>query len=282
MDHTDVKDTTDETKHRNLFGKVVLITGASAGLGREFALAFARKGCRIIVTARRKDLLNSLCNEINENFEASCSRAIPLQLDVSVSENEIDYVIENAWKYFGAIHVLVNNAGYRGTVKSSLRFDEEEWNTVMSTNLRGLWLVSKSVSKRMKDASIKGSVINISSTASLHRGNLPGSMIYAASKAGVNQLTKVMALELGPYGIRINAIAAGIFKSDITKGIFENEQTLKVAKKIVPAKRWGITNPDLTSLLLFLASDSSSYITGNIFIADGGATLPGLPLWSSL
>lgn len=99
----------------------------------------------------------------------------------------------------------------------------------------------------------------------------------------IRSLLQMMALELGRYGIRVNAIAAGIFKSEMTKGIFEKDWSHKVAEKIVPAQRWGITDPDFTSLLLLLASNSaSSYVTGNIFILDGGHTIPGIPLWSSL
>jgi len=270
----------------DLVGKVALVTGASAGLGREFALSLAKNGCHVVVTARRQDLLRSVCHEIDLlNFFSPFqpAKSMMLQLEVSTSEKDIGMAVEKAWQGFGAIDILVNNAGYRGTVKSPLQYDEEEWNTVINTNMRGVWLVSKCVAKRMRDAGKKGSIINISSTASANRGNLPGSMIYATSKVGVNQITKMMALELGRYGIRVNAIAAGIFKSEMTKGIFEKDWSHKVAEKVVPAQRWGSTDPDFTSLLLLLASNAaSSYVTGNIFILDGGHTIPGLPLWSSL
>lgn len=258
----------------------MLITGASSGLGREFAVSFAKQGCNVVVTARRLDLLRSLCNQI-EQLNSS-SKAVMVQLDVSSSEPLIDLAVKEAWHSFGSIDILVNNAGYRGSVKSPLQYEEEEWNTVINTNLRGAWLVSKAIGNRMRDAGKKGSIINISSTASVNRGNLPRSMIYAISKVGLNQLTKAMALELGKYGIRVNSIAAGLFKSEITKGVFENDWFYKVAERIVPQQRWGSTDPDLTSLLLLLASNSSSYITGNIFIVDGGHTIPGFPLWSSL
>eukprot|EP01018_Ginkgo_biloba_P035563 Gb_12667 [translate_table: standard] len=143
-----------------------------------------------------------------------------LQLDVSAPEAEIDSAVEKAWQGFGTIDVLVNNVGFRGTVKSPLHYKEQEWNSVININLRGVWLLSKAVARQMRDAGKKGSIINICSTASLDRGNLPGSMIYAVSKAAENQSTKLMELELGRYSLRVNAIASGIFKSEITKGFF--------------------------------------------------------------
>eukprot|EP01018_Ginkgo_biloba_P029990 Gb_34040 [translate_table: standard] len=273
--------------YEDLVGKVALVTGASSGLGREFALSLAKNGCHVVVTARRQDLLRSLCQEIellNEHNSTSIKPGKPmmLQLDVSAPEAEINSAVEKAWQGFGTLDVLVNNAGFRGTVKSPLHYEEQEWNSVINTNLRGVWLLSKAVARRMRDAGKKGSIINISSTASLDRGKLPGSMIYAVSKAAVNQSTKSMALELGRYGIRVNAIAAGLFKSEITKDLFEKDWANKVAGRIVPAQRWGSTDPDLINLLLLLASNAASYITGNVFIVDGGHTIPGFPLWSSL
>lgn len=167
-------------------------------------------------------------------------------------------------------------------MKSPLELCEEEWNQEFRTNLRGTWLVSKYVCKQMRDTQRKGSIINISSIAGTDRGQLPGGTAYACSKAGVNMLTKVMALELGAYGIRVNSISPGLFKSEITEKLMQKDWLNKVAVKTVPLRRYGTSDPALTSLVRYLIHDSSKYVSGNIFIADAGATLPGVPIYSSL
>ncbi|KAJ8443221.1 hypothetical protein Cgig2_017214 [Carnegiea gigantea] len=169
-----------------------------------------------------------------------------------------------------------------GNVKSPLDITEEEWNHIFRTNLTGAWLVSRSVSTRMHDAKIGGSIVNISSTAGLTRGHLPGSVAYAASKAALNTLTKVMSVELGVYKIRINSISPGIFRSEITQKLLEKDWIKNVAEKTLPLRAFGTTVPALTSLVRYLVHDSSDYVTGNIFVVDAGATLPGIPIFSSL
>jgi len=277
-------------------GKVALITGASSGLGRVFSVTLAERGCNVIIAARRTRLLESLCDEINALTDGDsktgetgeCSRrprpgrVAIVEVDVSKDESVIDAAVEKAWTTFGVIDILVNNAGLRGTVKGPLDTEEAEWNSVMHTNLRGAWLMSKAVGKRMRAAKRGGSFINISSIAGLDRSLLPGAVAYGTSKAGLNYLTKYLALELGPLNIRVNAIAAGLYETEITVDLFGKGWLNGVAEKIVPLKRWGRTHPDLTSVVLFLSSDASKYITGNLFIVDGGQSIPGIPIWSSL
>lgn len=249
----------------------MMVTGASSGIGREFCLDLAKSGCRIIAAARRKDRLKTLCDQINS---AGSVRAIAVQLDVTADGRTIDVAVQTAWDAFGSIDALVNNAGIRGNVKSPLVITEEEWNHIFRTNLTGAWLVSKSVSTRMRDAKIGGSIVNISSTAGLNRGHLPGSVAYATSKAALNTLTKVMSVELGVYKIRINSISPGIFRSEITQKLLEKDWIKSVAEKTLPLRAFGTTDPALTSLVRYLIHDSSDYVTGNIFVVDAGATLP--------
>lgn len=279
---------------KGLEGKVVMVTGASSGLGREFALSFARRGCNIVATARRTQLLISLCEEIDKlntsspaSLEGQSNRrppvkAMAVELDITQSDAAVDAAVGVAWQCFGRIDVLINNAGFRGNVNSSLDLKEDEWNKVITTNLRGTWLVSKAVGKRMREAKRGGSIINISSIGGLSRGELPGGIAYSASKAGINAMTKIMALELGMYNIRVNAVAPGLFRSEITAGLMEKDWLNTVARKIVPLQTWGEIEPTLTSTLHLLASDTSAYTTGNIVIIDGGQSLPGVPLYSSL
>ncbi|KAK4581075.1 hypothetical protein RGQ29_024658 [Quercus rubra] len=272
-----------------LEGKVVMVTGASSGLGLDFCLDLAKAGCKIIAAARRVDKLQSLCHQINHlssststSTSSSSPRAVAVELDLCADGPTIDKSIQEAWDVFGHIDALVNNAGFRGTVKSPLELSEEEWNHVIKTNLTGTWLVSKYIGTRMRDAERGGSIINISSIAALDRGQLPGAAAYAASKTGLNTLTKVMALELGVYKIRVNSISPGLFKSEITQGLMEKEWLHKVAKKTVPLREYGVTDPALTSLVRYLLHESSEYVSGNIFVVDAGESLPGVPIYSSL
>ncbi|KAJ4706680.1 3-oxoacyl-[acyl-carrier-protein] reductase [Melia azedarach] len=264
---------------RNLNDKVVMVTGASAGLGREFCLDLAKAGCLIIAAARRIDRLKSLCDEINKSGSV---RAVAVELDVSADGAAIEKSVYKAWEAFGRIDCLVNNAGVRGTVRTPLDLSEEEWNHVVRTNLTGSWLVSKYVCMRMRDANRGGSIINISSIAGVNRGELPGGVAYASSKAGLNTMTKVMAVELGMHKIRVNSIAPGLFKSEITEGLIQKDWLTNVAMKTAPLREFGTQDPALTSLVRYLIHDSSKYVSGNIFVVDAGATLPGVPIFSSL
>lgn len=207
---------------------------------------------------------------------------MPVELDVSSSAATIEAAVEKAWVAFGRIDVLINNAGVRGSVHSPLNLSEDEWDSVTKTNLKGTWLVSKYVCTRMRKSRQGGSVINISSTAGLSRGHLPGSLIYATSKAAVNSMTKVMALELGAFKIRANSISPGIFKSEITESLMQKEWFKTVAFKTIPLRTHGTSDPALTSLVRYLVHDSSEFVTGNVFIVEAGATLPGIPIFSSL
>ncbi|KAJ4747400.1 NAD(P)-binding Rossmann-fold superfamily protein [Rhynchospora pubera] len=266
-----------------LEGKVVMLTGASSGIGRELCLDLARAGCFIVAAARRTDRLQSLCDEINGAGSAtSALRSVPVQLDVSGSETEIENWVKRAWDAFGRIDALVNNAGIRGGVRSVLEWSEDELSSIVRTNLIGLWLITKHVCIQMRSANLSGSIINISSAGGVNRGHVPGGLPYIASKGAVNFSTKVMALELGEYKIRVNAIAPGVFKSEITAKLIEKKWFKSVISKIVPLKTGGTSDPALTSLVRYLIHDSSEYVTGNIFVIDGGATLPGVPIYSSL
>ncbi|XP_027175240.1 uncharacterized protein LOC113774814 [Coffea eugenioides] len=271
-----------------LRGKVVMVTGASSGLGKDFCLDLAKAGCKIIAAARRIDRLETLCDEINRmSFNSDESgtselRAVPIELDVSSNGPAIEAVVQKAWDAFGRIDALVNNAGVRGRLHTPLDLSEEEWNNIIKTNLTGTWLVSKYVCIRMRDAKQGGCVINISSISGLNRGQLPGGLAYASAKVAINTMTKVMAMELGEHKIRVNSISPGLFKSEITEGLMQKDWLKNVALKTVPLRTYGTADPALTSVIRYLIHDSSEYVSGNNFIVDAGTTLPGLPIFSSL
>ncbi|KAG5578978.1 hypothetical protein H5410_049605 [Solanum commersonii] len=181
--------------------KVVMVTGASSGIGRELSINLAKAGCKIIVSARRVDKLKSLCNHINSSSksEGPALNAIAVELDVTANGGNIEAAVQIAWDAFGRIDALVNNAGVRGSVSSSLELSEEEWEHTFTTNLRGAWLVSKFVCRHMIRAKQGGgSIINVSSIAGLNRVLVPGGLAYASSKMALDRLTEqMMALELG-------------------------------------------------------------------------------------
>ncbi|XP_027768090.1 uncharacterized protein LOC107001606 [Solanum pennellii] len=267
-----------------LEGKVVFVTGASAGLGREFCLDLARSGCRVVAGARRADRLKSLCDEINtmSSSNSHLVRAMAIELDVTADGTTIEASVKKAWDAFGHIDALINNAGVRGGIKSSVDISWEEWENTLRTNLTGSWLVSKYVGRQMQASKKGGSIINISSISGLNRALMRGGIAYSSSKAAMDSMTKIMALELGEHNIRVNAIAPGLFKSEITENLVKKHWIQNVAKRSIPLKTFGTTDPALTSLLRYLIHDSSNYVSGNIFIVDAGYTLPGVPIFSSL
>ncbi|KAI5663862.1 hypothetical protein M9H77_23185 [Catharanthus roseus] len=271
-----------------LNGKVVMVTGASSGIGKDMALDMANAGCKIVAVARRLDRLKSLCDEINQlgsNSEESTPsqlRAVPIELDISSDSDTIEAAVQKAWDAFGRIDALINNAGVRGRVHTPLDLTEEELDATMRTNLKGSWLVSKYVCIKMRDANHGGSLINISSIAGLNRGQLPGGLAYASAKTALNVMTKVMAMELGKYKIRVNSISPGLFKSEITQGLMQKDWLKNVALRTVPLREYGTVDPALTTLVRYLIHDSSKYVSGNIFIVDAGTTLAGIPIFSSL
>ncbi|CAI9106032.1 OLC1v1005088C2 [Oldenlandia corymbosa var. corymbosa] len=253
-----------------LSGKVVMITGASSGLGNDFCLDLAKAGCRIIAAARRIDRLQALCDQINQMGSSSSDdsavsgqlKAVPIELDLGSDGPAIESAVNRAWNAFGRIDALINNAGVRGRVHTPLDLSQEEWDSIVKTNMTGTWLVSKSVCLRMRDAKQGGCVIFISSIAGLNRGQLPGGLAYASSKVAVNTMTKIMAMELGEYNIRVNSISPGLFKSEITEGLMQKDWLKNVALRTVPLRNFGTADPALTSIIRYLIHDSSEYVSG--------------------
>ncbi|XP_017224403.1 uncharacterized protein LOC108200678 [Daucus carota subsp. sativus] len=268
-----------------LEGKVVMVTGASSGFGRELCFDLANAGCKVIAAARRMDRLKSLCEEINNCGDASDQQyraAAAVELDVAGDSEAIKLAVEKAWNCFGHIDALVNVFFVQGGTKSSLYLSEEEWNNVVRTNMTGSWLVSKYVGLRMVEAGQEGCIINISSVAGLNRTFARSTLAYSSSKSGLNSVTQVMALELGKHKIRVNSISPDIFESEITESLMKMKWLKNVTARTVPLKSFLASDPALTSLVRYLIHDSSKYVTGNVFVVDAGATLPALSIFSSL
>ena len=246
-----------------LDGRVALVTGASSGLGRHFALTLARAGAKVAVAARRLGRLHELVAEI----EAFDGRALAISLDVTDPES-VDAAVLAAETELGAIAVLVNNAGVGGS-KPALETEPADWRRVIDTNLTGAWLMARETARHMARLGHGGSIINIASMLGLVvRIQVPA---YAASKAGLIHLTRALALELAANDIRVNAIAPGYFETDLSRPFLSSAAGRDLEARI-PQKRVGEFS-ELDGILLLLASDASRYMTGTVTTVDGGYSI---------
>jgi len=244
----------------------ILVTGGSSGFGRHFARFLAGKGAKITLAARRAEALASAVAEIN----ASAGKAQSVVLDVTVAE-KIDGALAEAEARFGPIHAVVNNAGVTAT-RPAIDQDERAWDSVIDTNLKGVWLVAQASAKRMIANKVKGSIVNIASILGLR---VAGAVApYAISKAGVIQMTKALALEWARYGIRVNALAPGYFATELNDDFFQSEHGQALIKR-VPQRRLGELR-ELNGPLLLLISNAGSYMTGSVVAVDGGHLVSGL------
>ena len=243
-----------------LTGKIALVTGASSGLGRHFALTLARAGASVAVAARREDKVAAVVSEIVEQG----GEALAVSMDVSNRESVAD-AFETTQQNSGLVSILVNNAGIAGQ-EMAIELPEEVFDDVINTNLKGVWNVAQEGANRMVAAGEPGSIINIASILGIRvaKGVLP----YAISKAGVIQMTKALALEWARFNIRVNAIAPGYVATDLNREFLESDGGKETISRI-PQRRTG-EMVDLEGPLLLLASDAGAYMTGAVIPVDGG------------
>lgn len=246
---------------KKLEGKVAVVTGSSRGIGKAIALEFARNGAKVVVNCvKSKEEAEKVVGEIKKVG----TDAIVIMADVS-DEKQVKRMFEEAVKKFGRIDVLVNNAGVY-IHNEAAEFDEKNWSETLDTNLKSVMLCTKeAVSEMQKRKS--GAIVNISSTWGII--NYGGSPVYGASKAGIIFLTKRFAKEFGP-NIRVNAIAPGMIDTDMTA--HDSEEHIKQYSDEATLKRIGKPE-EIAKVALFLASEDSSYITGEAIIVDGGYNL---------
>jgi NAD(P)-dependent dehydrogenase (short-subunit alcohol dehydrogenase family) len=248
-------------------GQRALVTGASSGLGRRFALTLAKAGAELVVVARRADKLGALVAEV----QALGGKCVALSLDVTSGASIVACFDELERTCGGPADIVVNNAGVTVT-KSLLQHTEEDWDSVVGTNLKGGWMVAQEAARRMVAAKKPGRIINIASI--LGERVAGGVAPYAISKAGVVQATKAMALELARYDIRVNAILPGYVVTDLNRDFLQSEAGDKLRSRI-PTRRFGQLE-DLDGPLLLLASPAGSHMTGAVLAVDGGHLVSSL------
>lgn len=247
----------------DLTGKVAMVTGGTRGLGEVCATAMAGAGADIAVCGRnRADL-----DRVSEKIGQLGRRSEGFFLDVT-DKQRVAETVQEVKDVFGRIDVLVNNAGVNHRVPV-LEYAEEEWNRVIDTNLKGYFLVAQAVAPLMIDQGY-GKVINMSSI--LGSVGLPNQVAYAASKGGVDQMTKVMAIEWAPKGLRVNAIGPTYFETELVAQIRDDPERFKFINERTPMGRWGHLS-ELEGIVIFLASPASDFITGQTIYVDGGWTI---------
>ena len=244
----------------DISGQVALVTGASGGLGRHFAITLARAGAKVALAGRRGDALAAVAGEI----AAADGRAIPIVLDVT-DPASVEAGVVAAETELGAITVLVNNSGIALT-GPALTQSENDWDKVIETNLTGAWRMARAVAGHMIRLGHGGAIVNIASVMGL-RAEAQVSA-YAVSKAGLIQLTRALAVELARYSIRVNALAPGYIVTDLNRQFLESSRG-QALKDRIPQRRF-LEPADLEGPLLLLCGRGSSGMTGSVLVVDGG------------
>jgi NAD(P)-dependent dehydrogenase (short-subunit alcohol dehydrogenase family) len=254
------------SKRFDLSGKVALVTGASSGLGVHFARTLAEAGAAVVLAARRADRLASLQAELQK----SGAKAAAVTLDVQSGE-AVAAAFDQAEAALGPVDIVVNNAGI-SIVKPALEMPEQDWDSVVDTNLRGAWLVAQTAGKRWAAAKKPGAIVNIASILGLR--TIGQVAPYNASKAGLIHLTRALAMEWARYQIRVNAICPGYIETEMNSDFWKTPGGQRLIERI-PQRRIG--QPEhLDGALLLLASEAGAFMTGSVLTVDGGHTVNSL------
>jgi len=247
----------------SLQGKVALITGASRGIGEATAIGLAQAGADIAIASRKLPDLE----KVAEQARKTGRKCFPVAAHVGRME-EIKNLVSKVMAEFGKIDVLVNNAATNPTMASAIDADERAWDSIMNLNLKGLFFLSQTVARIMREKG-GGKIINVSSIAGISPDLLP---LYSISKAGVIMATKVMAQQWAQFNIRVNAIAPGLIRTRFSEALWNNPEILKMSTSTTPMARIGEPE-EMVGAIVYLASDASSYVTGQVLAIDGGKTI---------
>ncbi|PIR01857.1 MAG: hypothetical protein CO031_01235 [Candidatus Nealsonbacteria bacterium CG_4_9_14_0_2_um_filter_37_38] len=246
-----------------LRGKVAIITGARRGMGKSHALKLAKAGAKIVVS----DISLEECQKVVKEIEKGGGKALAVKCDVTKRE-QVDEMVKKTIKKFGRIDILVNNAGIC-QFKPFLELTEEDWDKTLDINLKGYFLCAQAAAKEMAKQK-SGVIVNIASIAMGQVGvGFPNLTHYSASKGGIVGMTEALAVELAPYNIRVNAVAPGVIETPMVDPLKSDPKTMEATLARIPLHRMGRTE-EVSNLVLFLASDTSSYMTGSTVVIDGG------------
>ena len=245
----------------SLQGKVAIITGGSRGIGKAIAEGFAEMGACVVLASRKVEALE----EVRKGIEERGGEAYVIPTHMGDMEG-IERLVQGTLEKYGTIDILVNNAATNPVFCSTAEIEEAAWDKIIDVNAKGVFFLTQKVGKVMVEKG-SGSVINISSEAGFCPTPFLG--VYSVSKAAVNMLTKVFAQEWGSRGVRVNAIAPGLVRTHFSQALWGNEAILNAALASIPLGR--IAEPEeMVGLAIYLASDASSYVTGQVFLVDGG------------
>ncbi|MGB5217299.1 MAG: glucose 1-dehydrogenase [Smithella sp.] len=247
----------------SLENKVALVTGGGRGIGRAIALGLAKSGADVIVTSRKIADLENVAEEI----KALGRKSLAVATHIGRLE-EIKKLVEKAKAQFGKIDILVNNAATNPSMAAAIDIDDRAWDSIMNLNLKGLFFLSQAVARQMKEQG-GGKIVNVASVAGISPDILP---VYSISKAGVIMATKVMAQQWAIYNIRVNAIAPSLTKTKFSEPLWSNQDILNIAMSRTPMGR-PAEPEEMVGAVIFLASDASSYVTGQVLAIDGGITI---------
>ncbi|HXI49789.1 MAG TPA: SDR family oxidoreductase [Steroidobacteraceae bacterium] len=248
----------------DLSGQVALITGSSRGIGKAIAEQMAAAGAKVVISSRKQEA----CDEVRDEIKARGGEAISIACNIGRKE-EVEGLVKATLGQMGRIDILVCNAAVNPFYGSLMKLDDDAWDKIMDSNVKSSWWFCKLVAPHMIERG-SGNVILISSIGAFRSTSVLGA--YGISKAADAQLARNLALELGPKGIRVNAIAPGLVKTDFAKALWSNPTILQNVEQRAPLRRIG--QPiEIAGVAVFLASQAASFVTGQLIVADGGATL---------
>jgi NAD(P)-dependent dehydrogenase (short-subunit alcohol dehydrogenase family) len=254
------------TQTFDLTNKVAIITGASRGIGLAIAWAYVRAGASIVISSRRIENIGPVADQINQEFPG---RAIAIAAHAG-HQAETQTLVEQAVKQFGRLDIAINNAATNPHFGPLLSSEPSHWDKIMEVNVKGYFWLCQAAARQMQAQGQGGKIINVASISGLVPGPMMG--IYSISKAAVIMMTKVLAAELGPDNIQVNAIAPGFFKTDFSAAIWQNEALAKRVVDGTPLGRMGETT-ELAGIALYLAAPASNFTTGSVMTIDGGSTI---------
>ncbi|MFX0093229.1 MAG: SDR family NAD(P)-dependent oxidoreductase [Candidatus Hodarchaeota archaeon] len=245
-------------------GKVVLITGGTRGIGKDLARAYLAEKAKVIICSRKEPNVEAAVADL----DASEDDLLGMSAHIA-KEDQVDALITKAKEKFGQIDILINNAGTNLFIPVVSEADMGAWRKIIDTNLNGTFLVSRAVIPIMKEAG-GGKIVNISSLAGQLAAPVMG--VYGVTKAGINMLTKVLAMELAPHNIQVNSIAPGVVRTRFSEFLWQNEELYQQIVDKTPANRIAETS-DIVPAVLFISSSKANYITGQTIVLDGGMSI---------